>query len=94
MVITHLSPDQGSELAQVLQHFTAMPVQEAADGLPVRPDQAYVIPPNRDKSLLHGSLLLFAPTQPSGRRLPACWSTCATRRTGPGTTSWLVLAVE
>ncbi|MCI1189095.1 PAS domain-containing protein [Hymenobacter sp. DH14] len=70
VVITHLSPDQGSELAQVLQHFTAMPVQEATDGLHVRPDQVYVIPPNRDMSLLHGTLLLFAPTQPPGRRLP------------------------
>jgi two-component system CheB/CheR fusion protein len=70
VVITHLSPDQGSELAQVLQHFTPMPVQEATDGLHVRPNQVYVIPPNRDMSLLHGTLLLFMPTQPPGRRLP------------------------
>ncbi|GAA4030942.1 hypothetical protein GCM10022409_13970 [Hymenobacter glaciei] len=70
VVITHLSPDQGSELAQVLQHFTPMPVQEATDGLHVRREHVYVIPPNRDMSILHGSLLLFAPTQPLGRRLP------------------------
>lgn len=70
VVVTHLSSDQGSELAQVLQHFTAMPVQEATDGLHLRPNQVYVIPPNRDMSLLHGMLLLFAPVQPPGRRLP------------------------
>ena len=70
VVITHLSPDQNSELAQVLQHFTSMPVQEATDGLHVRPDHVYVIPPNRDMSMLHGTLLLFAPTQAPGRRLP------------------------
>ncbi|MFC6224529.1 CheR family methyltransferase [Hymenobacter artigasi] len=70
VVITHLSPDQESELAQVLQHFTTMPVREASDGLRVRPNQVYVIPPNRDMSILHGMLLLFAPTQPKGRRLP------------------------
>ncbi len=36
----------------------------------MRPNQVYVIPPNRDMSILHGSLLLFVPTQPPGRRLP------------------------
>ena len=70
VVITHLVPDQDSELAQVLQRFTDMPVREATDGLRVRPDYVYVIPPNRDMSILHGTLLLFAPTQPPGRRLP------------------------
>ncbi|MDB5271344.1 MAG: hypothetical protein JWP58_4384 [Hymenobacter sp.] len=70
MVITHLMPDQPSELAQVLQHFTTMPVQEASDGLRVRPNHVYVIPPGRDMSILHGMLLLFAPTQPTGHRLP------------------------
>ncbi|GAB3573452.1 CheR family methyltransferase [Hymenobacter daeguensis] len=70
VVISHLAPDQPSELAQVLQHFTAMPVREATDGLRVRPDHVYVGPPNRDMSILHGMLLLFAPTQAPGRRLP------------------------
>ncbi|MDQ2769503.1 MAG: PAS domain-containing protein [Bacteroidota bacterium] len=70
VVIIHLAPDQSSQLAQVLQHFTLMPVQEATDGLHLRPNQVYVIPPNRDMSVLHGALLLFAPTQPPGRRLP------------------------
>ena len=70
VVVTHLSPDQESELAQVLQHYTKMPVVEASDGLRVRPNRVYVIPPNHDMSILHGILLLFAPTQPAGRRLP------------------------
>ncbi|GAC1587854.1 MAG: chemotaxis protein CheB [Hymenobacter sp.] len=70
VVVTHLSPDQESGLTQVLRHFTKMPVVEASDGLRVRPNHVYVIPPNRDMSILHGILLLFAPTQPTGRRLP------------------------
>ncbi|WP_426061721.1 CheR family methyltransferase [Hymenobacter sp. B1770] len=70
VVITHLSPYQDSGLVGVLQHFTSMPVQEAADGLKVRPNNVYVIPPNRDMSILHGTLLLFVPTQPAARRLP------------------------
>ncbi|ALW86924.1 hypothetical protein AUC43_18665 [Hymenobacter sedentarius] len=70
VVITHLSPNQESEMAAVLQHFTSMPVQEATDGLKVQPNHVYVIPPNRDMSILHGTLLLFAPTQHESRRMP------------------------
>ncbi len=70
VVIMHLSPTQHSELGAVLQRFTAMPVLEATDGLRVQPNRVYVIPPDRDMSILHGVLLLFAPTQPPGRRLP------------------------
>ncbi|MFD2720713.1 CheR family methyltransferase [Hymenobacter monticola] len=70
VVVTHLAPDHDSALASVLQQFTKMPVQEAEDGLRVRPNHVYVIPPNRDMSILHGTLLLFAPTHPPGRRLP------------------------
>ncbi|MCC3152074.1 CheR family methyltransferase [Hymenobacter sp. BT770] len=70
VVITHLSPNQESEMAAVLQHFTNMPVQEATDGLKVQPNHVYVIPPNRDMSILHGTLLLFAPTQHESRRMP------------------------
>ena len=70
VVVMHLMPDQPSELATVLQGFTSMPVVEATDGQRVAPDHVYVIPPNRDMSLLHGTLLLFAPTAAAGRRLP------------------------
>ncbi|WP_135435330.1 CheR family methyltransferase [Hymenobacter fodinae] len=69
VVVTHLGPQQ-SELVQVLQGFTSLPVLQATDGLRVRPDHVYVIPPNYDISLLHSTLLLFAPTQPQARRLP------------------------
>ena len=70
VVVLHLMPDREGELPQVLQGFTALPVQEARDGLRVRPDQVYVIPPDRDLSILHGALFLLKPMQPRGRRLP------------------------
>jgi len=70
VVISHLAPGQESQLPQVLAHFTAMPVREATDGLRVRPNHVYVIPPDYDMSILHGTLLLFAPTPLAGRRLP------------------------
>jgi two-component system CheB/CheR fusion protein len=36
----------------------------------VEPDCVYVIPPNKDLSLLHGVLHLLEPTAPRGLRLP------------------------
>ena len=70
VVVMHLAPDQDSALDQVFQRFTTMPVCEAADGLKARPNHVYVIPPDRDMSILHGTLLLFQPTQARGKRLP------------------------
>jgi two-component system CheB/CheR fusion protein len=70
IVVTHQLPTQDSELAQVLQHFTVLPVHEVTDGLKVRPDHVYVSPPGRDMALLHGALHLFEFTQARGHRLP------------------------
>jgi two-component system CheB/CheR fusion protein len=70
VVVLHLMPDQVSELAQVLQGFTPLPVLEARDGLRVRAGYVYVIPPDCDLNLLHGALFLLPPTQPRGLRLP------------------------
>lgn len=70
VVVVHLVPDQPGDLPNIMQQFTRMQVLEAADGVKVRPNHVYVIPPDRDMSILHGTLLLFAPTQPRGKRLP------------------------
>ena len=70
IVVQHLSPDHVSALPELLSRFTTMPVAEAADGMAVKPDHVYVIPPNRDLSLLHGHLRLFEPPAQRGLRLP------------------------
>ncbi|AWM33655.1 CheR family methyltransferase [Hymenobacter nivis] len=70
VVVTHLGATPYSQLPQVLQNFTPLPVAEATDGLRVRPDHVYVIPPDCDLSLLHGCLFVLRPTQPPGHRLP------------------------
>src|SRR6266567_1980153 len=38
--------------------------------MPVKPDCVYVIPPNKDMSVLHGVLHLFEPAESRGLRLP------------------------
>ncbi len=70
VVIQHLSPDHVSALPDLLRPYTRMTVTEAGDGVPVLPDCVYVIPPNRDLSLLHGKLRLIDPVAPHGIRRP------------------------
>lgn len=70
IIIQHLDPSHLSSLPQLLQRITPMPVVEAADRMPVHPDCVYVIPPNKDLSLLHGVLHLLEPTERRGLRLP------------------------
>ncbi|WP_162303575.1 CheR family methyltransferase [Hymenobacter sediminis] len=70
VVVTHLLPTQNSGLVEVLQRFTTLPVEEVTDGIKVRPNHVYVIPANKDLSILNGSLFLLAPTQTPGRRMP------------------------
>jgi two-component system, chemotaxis family, CheB/CheR fusion protein len=70
VIVQHLDPQHASALPELLQKQTAMPVVEAGDGMVVEADRVYVIPPNKDLSLLHGKLHLLEPIAPRGLRLP------------------------
>jgi two-component system CheB/CheR fusion protein len=70
VVVQHLDPTHKGMLPELLQRATSMKVVQVRDRMRVKPGCVYVIPPNRDMSLLHGALHLFAPTAPRGLRLP------------------------
>jgi two-component system CheB/CheR fusion protein len=70
VIVQHLDPTHRGILPELLQRATGMTVLQARDRLPVKPDCVYVIPPNKDMSILHGVLHLFEPTAPRGLRLP------------------------
>ncbi len=70
VVVQHLDPTHKGVMAELLQRTTTMKVVQVRDRQRVKPDSVYVIPPNRDMSLLHGVLHLFEPTAPRGLRLP------------------------
>jgi two-component system CheB/CheR fusion protein len=70
VVVQHLDPDHKDLMAELLQRTTSMPVQQITDRQRVQPNQVYVIPPNRELSILHGVLHLLEPDAPRGRRLP------------------------
>ncbi|GLI40104.1 PAS domain-containing protein [Geobacter hydrogenophilus] len=70
VVIQHLDPDHIALLPELLQRVTTMKVTAVKDRSHVKPDSVYVIPPNRDMSILHGVLHLFEASEPRGQRLP------------------------
>jgi len=70
VVVQHLDPTHKGMLPDLLQRATKMKVVQVTDRIRVRPDRVYVIPPNRDLSLLHGTLHLLAAVAPRGLRLP------------------------
>ncbi len=70
VVVQHLDPTHKGIMVELLQRSTSMPVAQVRDRMKVQPDCVYVIPPNRDLSILHGILHLLDPMMPRGLRLP------------------------
>ncbi len=70
VVIQHLDPTRKCVMAELLQRSTDMVVAEVIDRMRVLPDHVYVIPPNRDMSVLHGVLHLLEPLAARGLRMP------------------------
>ena len=70
VLVPHLDPSHASILTEILQRCTTMSVLEAQDQMAVEPNHVYVIPPNRDMVIFHGSLQLSVPEQPRGQRMP------------------------
>ncbi len=70
VLVQHLDPTHKSILTDLIRSFTRMSVTEVRDGMKVEPDNIYVIPPNSDMAILHGSLHLMEPSAPRGLRQP------------------------
>ncbi len=70
IVVQHLDPTHEDMLPELLQRDTKMPVRRIEDRMRVEPDHVYVIPPNRDLSILHGVLYLIEQSNGPGPRLP------------------------
>ncbi len=70
VVVVHLDPTAKGMLPELLQRATKIPVAEITDGLEMKPDHIYIIPPNKDLSVHGGKLLLLEPSKPRGLRMP------------------------
>ena len=58
VLIPHLDPKHESAMTELLSRGTGMQVREVHDGLKVKPDCVYVIPPNRVMTIHRGILRL------------------------------------
>ena len=70
VIVQHLDPTHKGIMTELLQRATEMRVIQVKDGTTVRPDCVYMIPPNKDMSILHGMLHLLKPVAARGLRLP------------------------
>jgi chemotaxis methyl-accepting protein methylase len=70
VIVQHLDPTRKGLMPELLQRCTRMKVMQVKDRMRVRPDHVYVIPPNKNMSILHGVLHLFEPSAKRGLRLP------------------------
>jgi two-component system CheB/CheR fusion protein len=70
VVVQHLDPTHKTMLVELLRRASPVSVVEVDDGMAIEPDRVYVIPPNKDMSLLRGKLNLFPQTPHPGLHLP------------------------
>ncbi|OQX16128.1 MAG: SAM-dependent methyltransferase [Desulfobulbaceae bacterium A2] len=69
VLVQHLDPGHASILTEILQRAASLPVVEAEDQMAVTANRVYVIPPNRDMAIYHGTLQLSVPESPRGQRM-------------------------
>jgi two-component system CheB/CheR fusion protein len=69
VLVQHLAPDHKSILSELVRRYTRMQVFDVEDGMVVKPNCAYIIPPNYDMAFLQGALHLLEPVAPRGQRL-------------------------
>ena len=70
VIIQHLDPTHKGIMPELLQRDTTMKVKQARNNMKIKPNCVYVIPPNKDLSVLHGVLFLLEPVVKHGMRLP------------------------
>ncbi len=70
VLVQHLDPKHSSELRDILARTTKIPVEEVTDGMTVRADHIYVIPPNTSMVLKNRVLRLAARVLTRGQHMP------------------------
>jgi two-component system, chemotaxis family, CheB/CheR fusion protein len=56
--VQHLGPSHESRLSSILGKVTPMAVREAEPEMPLRPNEVYIVPPNKDMEVVDGIFIL------------------------------------
>lgn len=70
VVILHLSPDHDSQLANVLQHETSIPVLQVTIKTVIQPNHIYVVPPDRHLRIEEDYIAVLPNLSTEERRAP------------------------
>ncbi len=70
VVILHLSPDHDSQLANILQTVSIIPVQKVTEKIEIKKDNVYVVPPNRSLHMFYGGIAVEDIHTSEERRAP------------------------
>ncbi|HME56500.1 MAG TPA: CheR family methyltransferase [Candidatus Lokiarchaeia archaeon] len=70
VILLHLDPTRDSIVASMVKKNANIEVQDIVNGTPVEPNNAYMLPPNKNVRLEEGKLFLEKPDAPRGLRLP------------------------
>lgn len=70
VLVQHLDPSHPSILPHLLSRETVMPVNTVESGVPLKPNQIYVMPENTSVELKDGSLRLTPRSDTRGQHLP------------------------
>lgn len=77
ILIQHLDPKHESMMAPLLSRHTSMKVLQATDGMRIKRDHVYVIPPGAYLSIQNGTLHLSVPRDGHGVRMPLDFFLCS-----------------
>lgn len=69
VLVQHLAPGRNSMMCELLARETRLKVSEVTDGLRVKPNHLYIIPPNANLGIIHNTLHLM-PRDPHIQHLP------------------------
>lgn len=70
IIVQHLSPDFKSMMLELLIKHTSMEIINVVDGMPVKKNTIYLIPPKKNMIVAEGQLLLSDKMPDSGLNLP------------------------
>lgn len=70
VVILHLSPDYDSQLTQILQNVTTMPVTQVNESVRIEANQVYVVPPNQHLQMVDSMIVVQPNVRLEERRAP------------------------
>lgn len=70
VLVQHLAPDHKSILNEIIKRYTDLPVFEVEDGMVIKNNSVYIIPPNKNMAVINGTLELLDITLPKGQNMP------------------------